>query len=331
MDEPLPDPGPRSEGHVDSDDTDAGRGPRRLGRLEVPVAGLGTNNFGRRMDETRSREVVSAALDSGVTFIDTADIYGDGRSEEYLGRALDGRRDQAVVATKFGMGRPPEGLTGGHPEYVRRSCEGSLRRLGTDHIDLYLYHRPDPATPIAETLGAMNELVDDGLVREIGCSNFSAEQLDEADRVARARGLRGFAVVQNEYSLLHREPEDGVLQACGRLGMAFVPYFPLASGLLTGKYRRGQPAPQGARLAGEPPDDGRLAVVERLERYAASHGHTLLELALSWLARRPEIASVIAGATSPAQVRANVSAVTAWPLSRRELVEIDALARPAAA
>ena len=325
MTERLPDQSRQSADHARERGADSR--PRRIGRLEVSVAGLGTNNFGRRLDEVGSRAVVAEALASGVTFFDTADIYGDGQSEEFLGRALRGRRDQAVVTTKFGMGRPPDGPTGGHPDYVRRACQDSLRRLGMERIDLYLYHRPDPATPIGETLGAMNELLERGLVREIGCSNFAPEQLVEADRVAREQGLRGFAVVQNEYNLLRRAPEGGLLQACERLGVAFVPYFPLAMGLLTGKYRRGLPAPEGARLVDEPFVAERLADVERLQTYATDHGHTLVELALSWLAGRPQVASVIAGAMSPAQVRANVAATSAWSLSEGERAEIDGLVR----
>ena len=202
---------------------------RRIGALEVPVAGLGCNNFGRRIDEATTRAVVSAALDAGVTHFDTAEMYGDGASEEYLGRALQGRRDEAVVATKFAW--HPPAAPSDPIEWVVRSCEGSLRRLGTDHIDLYYFHRPHPELKVADILEGMNRLTADGKVLEIGCSNFSPEQLEEAAAVARERGLRPFVVVENEYSLLEREPEQGVLEASERLGMKFVPYFPLASGL----------------------------------------------------------------------------------------------------
>lgn len=303
---------------------------RMIGKLEVSLAGLGTNNFGRRLDAARTHDVVLAALDAGVTLFDTADIYGDGTSEEYLGRALGSRRGDVIIASKFGHD-PPRGVADGQAEWVPRSLEASLRRLGTDYIDLYYYHKPDPSTPVAETLELMNRMVEQGKVREIACSNFSAAQLDEAAVAAAARGLRGFAAVQNEFSLLEREPEQGVLAASERHGMSFVPYFPLASGLLTGKYRRGRPTPSETRLGG----DGRpaeqvvpahdLEVVERLAAFAEAHGHTLLDLSLSWLAAHSRVASVIAGATSPEQVRANAAAVAAWPLTDEELAEVGAL------
>ena len=267
-----------------------------------------------------------------MTLFDTADIYGDGASETLLGQALGTRREGVVITTKFGMREPPKGLSGGHPKWVEQACEESLRRLGSTYIDLYLLHRPDPATPIAETLTAMNRLLEQGKVREIGCSNFSAAQLTEAAAAAKERGLRGFVCVQNEYSLLHREPEHEVLAACAALGLAFVPFFPLASGLLSGKYRRGRPAPAGTRLGGsgerlsdEVVGERQLAPVERLAVFAEQHGHSLLELALSWLAGRDQIASVIAGAMSAEQVRANVAATSAWRLTEEELAELDRL------
>jgi aryl-alcohol dehydrogenase-like predicted oxidoreductase len=303
---------------------------RTIGELKVTLAGLGCNNFGRRLDESRSADVARAALEAGVTLFDTADIYGEGRSEEFLGRALGARRDEAVIVSKFGMLPPPEGPSGGNPDYIKKAATESLRRLGTDRIDLYLIHRPDPDTPIGDTLGALNELIDQGKVREIGCSNFSAAQVDEAAAVAKENGLRGFATVQNQYSLLHREPEDGVLGACERLGTSFMPYFPLASGVLTGKYRRGAPVPAGARLAGSEDQavedvvgEDRLGAVERLSEFAASRGHTLLDLALSWLAGRPTIATVIAGATTADQLRANAAATSAWNLSSEDLARVD--------
>ena len=311
---------------------------RMIGSLEVSVAGLGCNNFGGRIDEAASRAVVDAALDSGVNFFDTADLYGGRISEEHLGRALRGRRDQAVVATKFGMLPPPEGLTGGHPDWVTRAADESLGRLGIDRIDLYWMHQPDRDTPIGDTLEALDRLIVAGKVGEIGCSNFSTAQLDEAAHAATERGVRPFITVQNEYSLLHREPEAEVLPACHRLGLTFVPYFPLASGLLTGKYARGTDPPAGTRLAQWPADrvgrllnDDRFAVVEQLAALAARHGHTLHDLALSWLAANSLVASVIAGATSPEQVRANAVATTAWELDDEVRGEVDRITAPAAA
>ena len=303
-----------------------------IGGLEVSVAGLGCNNFGSRIDEESSQAVVDAAIDAGVTHFDTADLYGATLSEEFLGRALGRRRDDVVVATKFGMLAPPEGLTGGHPDWVTRAVEESLRRLGTDRIDLYWLHAPDAATPIGDTLEALDGLISTGKVRKIGCSNFSAAQLDEAAVVAGERGLHRFVAVQNEYSVLHREPESEVLPACARLGMSLVPYFPLASGLLTGKYRHGEDPPAGTRLAAWPKErvdsimgDEQFAAVERLGEFARAHGHTLPELALSWLASNPLVSSVIAGATSPAQVRQNAAATTAWAMTEAERVEVAAL------
>lgn len=299
---------------------------RSVGSLRVSVVGLGCNNFGMRIDEAATERVVSTALDCGINFFDTADIYGATKSEEFLGRALAHKRSQAIIATKFGMA-VDDRRKGARPEYVRQACDDSLRRLGTDHIDLYQLHQPDPAVPIAETLGAMDGLVKAGKVREIGCSNFSAEQLDEAMRATRPGAAR-FVSVQNEYSLLHREPEKSVLPACERLGLAFLPYFPLASGLLTGKYQRGKPAPANSRLAlswtSRFTTDRNVEIAERLKDFAASRGHTLLELAFSWLLTRKPVASVIAGATSPEQVQANAAAVN-WTLTKDDLAEIDRL------
>lgn len=300
---------------------------RSIGSVAVPIAGIGCNNFGRRIDEQRTREVVATALDVGATLFDTSDLYGDGHSEEFLGRALGGRRDEAVIVSKFGMRTPPDGLTGGHPTWVARACDASLKRLGTDRIDVYLLHQPDEATPIEDTMSAMSRLVDDGKVRETGCSNFSAKQLDEAADAALEHGLRRFVTVQNEYSLLHTDPRDEVLPACERLGVSFMPYFPLASGLLSGKYRRGEPPPPGSRLAGsqERLTDERFDLVERLTAFADARGHTLLEFALSWLASQPEVATVIAGATSPEQVRANTAAAKVWKLGEEDFTAVDEL------
>ncbi|HEV2736502.1 MAG TPA: aldo/keto reductase [Longimicrobiaceae bacterium] len=299
---------------------------RKIGSLEVSVVGLGCNNFGTRIDEAATAEVVGAALDAGIDFFDTADVYGKGLSEEYLGRALGGRRGDVAIATKFGSAMD-ERRRGARPEYVRRAAEDSLRRLGTDYIDLYQIHRPDPEVPIADTLGALDELVRAGKVREIGCSNFSADQLREAE--AAARGRARFVSVQNEYSLLHREPEAETLPECERQGLAFLPYFPLASGLLTGKYRRGQAAPQGTRITeggwrSDVLTDENLERVEALVAFAEGRGHTLLELAFSWLLARPAVASVIAGATSPAQVRGNAAAA-GWRLTDSDLAAVDAV------
>ena len=299
---------------------------RRIGSLEVSVVGLGCNNFGRRLDAQATSAVVDAALEAGITFFDTADTYGDTKSEEYLGRALGRRREDVVVATKFGS-MIDEQRRGARPEYVRQAVEDSLRRLGTDRIDLYQLHWPDPEVPIGETLGALDELVKAGKVREIGCSNFSPEQLCEAEEATR-EGAARLVSVQNEYSLLHRDPEEEILPECERLGMAFVPYFPLANGLLTGKYRRNQAAPAGSRLDSASGErlltEENFAVVERLIEFSESRGRTILELAFSWLLKRPAVASVIAGATSAEQVRGNAGAAS-WQLTDEELNEVDSI------
>jgi aryl-alcohol dehydrogenase-like predicted oxidoreductase len=301
---------------------------RRIGTLEVSLAGLGCNNFGMRIDEPESVRVVHAAIDAGITFFDTADIYGSTNSEVYLGHALAGRRDRVVIATKFGM-RVDAERKGARPEYVRRAAEDSLRRLGTDRIDLYQLHQPDPTVPIAETLGALDNLVRAGKVREIGCSNFSAPQLQEATAIA-AKGNARFVSVQNEFSVVHREPEREVLPECARLGIKFLPYFPLASGLLTGKYRRGKAAPEGTRLsqgwaASRFATDEKFATAEALDAFARSRNRSLLELAISWLASHEMVASVISGATSAEQVRQNVTACS-WELTKTDLAEIDRIA-----
>jgi aryl-alcohol dehydrogenase-like predicted oxidoreductase len=292
---------------------------------------VGCNNFGGRIDETRTREVIDAALDQGINFFDTADMYADGRSEELIGRFVvdRGHRSRVLIATKFGNDMPGQGR-GARPEYVKRAFEASLKRLRTDYIDLYQLHLPDPDVPIAETLGALNDLVTAGKVREIGCSNFSAPQMVDADNAAKRRsGSARFVSVQNEYSLLHRDPEKGVLAECERLGLAFLPFFPLMSGLLTGKYRKGGQIPEGTRVAKYERyrkllTDENLDRVQALIEYAESRGHTILELAISWLLAHRVIASVIAGASSAQQVRANVSAA-GWGLGSTELQEIDAL------
>jgi aryl-alcohol dehydrogenase-like predicted oxidoreductase len=274
--------------------------------LVVSVVGLGTNNFGRRIDAQAAKAVVDAALEAGITFFDTAESYGEGQSEEFLGRALGDRRDRAVIATKFGWGADG----GGSREYIRTAIDGSLRRLGTDHVDLYQYHRPDGVTPIEETLGALDELVKEGKVRFIGSSNMGAAQVEEADEVARARGLTRFVAAQNDYSLLERDVERNLVPACERLGIGLIPYFPLANGLLTGKYRRGEPPPAGTRLAGRvpEPDDPTWDRVEALGAFADARGVSLLDVAIGGLAAMPAVASVIAGATKPEQARANAAA-----------------------
>jgi len=295
--------------------------------LVVSLVGLGCNNFGFRIDADQARVVVDAAIDDGITLFDTAESYGDGKSEEYLGRALGARRAGVLIATKFGWGRGRDdhSIARGSPEYVRNAIEGSLRRLGTDYVDLYQYHRPDGVTPIEETLGAMHELVEAGKVRYIGSSNLSAAQVREADAVARERGLTRFVSAQNEYSWLERDPEAELIPACAELGIGLIPYCPLASGLLTGKYRRGEAAPEGTRLEGRLDDaDARWEKVEALEAFAAAHGRTLLDVAIGGLAAEPAIASVIAGATRPEQVHANVAAGE-WTPSADELTELRSL------
>jgi aryl-alcohol dehydrogenase-like predicted oxidoreductase len=304
---------------------------RQLGELEVSVVGLGCNNFGMRIDADQTKLVVDAALEAGINYFDTAESYGQGQSEEFLGRALGSRRSEVNIATKWGGHTLGEGERGGDPAQVRRRLDASLKRLGTDYVDHYQLHRPDPLTPHEETLGCLGELRQQGKIRAIGCSNFSADQLSDAHAAADARGVPNYASVQNYYSLLTRDPEtNGVFDACRRLGIAFVPYFPLESGLLTGKYRQGEQRPKGSRLeawgdrAGAYIDDEKLAIVERLIDWTRARGHTLLELAIGWHTSHPLVASVIAGGTSPAQVAANVAAA-GWTLTDRERAEVEAV------
>jgi len=294
---------------------------------EVSVVGLGTNNFGGRVDLAGTRAVVDAALDAGVTLVDTADVYGDkGGSESFLGEALEGRRDGVVLATKFGhdmgYGIEPRGSR----EYVRRAVDASLDRLRTDRIDLYQYHRPDGVTPFAETFGALDELVQEGKVRYVGHSNLSADQVEEVDRLARENGWARPVSAQNRYSLLHRDPEDDLLPVCERLGLGVLPYFPLASGLLTGKYKRGRPRPEGTRLTDRDDvfDDATFDRLEALEAYAEERGVSLLDVAIGGLLAQPAVASVIAGATKPEQVRANAAAGE-WQPSDDDVAALDAL------
>lgn len=305
---------------------------RKLGIAgpEVSLVGLGTNNFGGRIDLAASRLVVDKALDLGVTLIDTADIYGrKGGSEEYLGQILGPRRKNVVLATKFGLPMDDAGkLCGASRRYVVEAAEASLQRLKTDWIDLYQLHRPDMQTPIEETLRALDDLKRAGKIRFIGCSNLSAAQLDQAQAASERAYLISFICCQDEYSLLERGLENDLLGAMRQHGVSLLPYFPLASGLLTGKYKLGGPPPPGSRLANDPPRGGKvlndrnMRLVEKLSAFAVARERTLLELAMSWLASQPFIPSIIAGATKPEQVEQNVAAVK-WTLSADELAEID--------
>jgi aryl-alcohol dehydrogenase-like predicted oxidoreductase len=298
---------------------------RKIGSLEVSVVGLGCNNFGWRTDVAGAAKVVDAALESGLNFFDTADVYGGGASEEFLGRALGARRKDVVLATKFGLPLDDQRRGGAKPAYIRHAVEDSLRRLGTDHIDLYQLHRPDPQTPIADTLAALDALMKAGKVREIGCSNFSAAQLQEAEAAVESGAAR-FISVQNQYSLLHREPESEVLPEAQKLAIAFIPYFPLHNGLLTGKYHTGHALPEGSRgkdaFGPKVFTKENIALAEALEKFALSRNRTLLQLAMSWLADQTGIASLIAGAKTPEQVKANAAAAS-WKLSPEEVEEVD--------
>jgi aryl-alcohol dehydrogenase-like predicted oxidoreductase len=302
---------------------------RRLGAdgPEVSVVGLGCNNFGGRVDLEGTRAVVDAALDAGVTLVDTADIYGNrGGSEAFLGEVLEGRRDGVVIATKFGGDMGDGTQARGSREYIRRACESSLQRLRTDCIDLYQYHTPDKTTPFAETFGALDELVREGKVRYVGHSNLTAAQVEEVDALARERGWARPVSAQNRYSLLHRDPEDDLLPVCARLGLGVLPYFPLASGLLTGKYRRGQPRPQGTRLESrdEVFTDEAFDRLEALESFAEERNVSLLEVAIGGLLAQSAVGSVIAGATKPEQARANAAA-GAWAPSEADVAALDSL------
>jgi aryl-alcohol dehydrogenase-like predicted oxidoreductase len=300
---------------------------RQLGRsgLTVSEVGLGCNNFGGsfggRLSLEETRNVVDAALDEGVTLLDTANTYGNkGGSETLLGEVLKGRREQVVLATKFGsdMGEGPN-VARGSRWYIRRAVEASLKRLQTDYIDLYQLHRPDGITPVEETLGALSELIHEGKVLYIGSSNLAAWQVVEADWTARSSsGLERFVSAQNYYNLLNRRAERDLLPVCDSYGIGFLPYFPLENGLLTGKYRRGQPPPDGTRLAGNPIADDTYDKLSALESFAKERGHSLLELAFAGLLSRPVVSSVIAGATSAEQVRANVRAAE-WQLTGDDL------------
>ncbi len=299
---------------------------RRIGDSELRVSpiGLGCNNFGRVVDLDGTRAIVDAALDAGVNFLDTAESYGTNRgdSERLLGEALRGRREQVVLATKFGGG-PAGGHARGTADYIRSAVEGSMQRLQTDYLDLLYYHAPDGLTPIAETLKALHELVERGTVRAIGCSNFSAAQISEAEHTARSTGATRFAAVQNQYSLLERDADADVIPLCHELGIGFVAYFPLANGLLTGKYTRGEPPPEGTRLSRwgqELLNDETFDELDRLKAFADRQGRSLHELALAAAASTPGVASVLVGATTPEQVRAN--AAVDWELDPSDLAAI---------
>lgn len=309
---------------------------RHLGRsgLQVSVVGLGCNNFGMRCDFDQSKDVVHRALDAGITLFDTADVYGgQGKSEEFLGKILKGRRQEVVLATKFGMkmGDGPH-KSGGSRKYIMSAVEDSLRRLDTDYIDLYQLHRPDQETPIDETLRALDDLVRSGKVRYIGNSNFAGWQAAEAHYVAKQANLTPFISAQNEYNLLDRRIEGELVPACNAYGLSILPYFPLASGFLTGKYRQGQEMPAGTRLANAGPmaarvlNDKNYETLGKLEAFADARGKTMLDLAIGWLASLSHVGSVIAGATKPEQIDQNVAAGS-WKLTAEELAEVDAISR----
>lgn len=299
---------------------------RRIARtdLDVSVVGLGCNNFGR-IDQDATTAVVNACLENGINFFDTADVYGDTLSEQYLGKALGDRRKDVVILTKFGMG------TGGGRANVLERAEASLKRLATDYIDVYMLHRFDPATPLLETLTALNDLVRDGKVRHIACSNFTPEQIRDADRIAKEAGLQGFCCTEEDYSILKRDVEVEMLPALEEVGVDLLPYFPLASGLLTGKYRRGETPSADTRYGknlerfGKALSDENFDRVDRLTAWAEARGHTILDLAFAWLLADPKIPSVIAGATKPEQVAGNAAA-GAWALTQAEQDEVRQLA-----
>jgi len=309
---------------------------KNLGRsgLQVSVVGLGCNNFGMRCDYDASEKVVNAAIDHGINLFDTADVYGgQGKSEEFLGRILKGKRDSVLIATKWGskMGEGPH-KSGGSRKYIMAAVEDSLRRLQTDYIDLYQLHRPDLSTPIDETLRALDDLVSQGKVRYIGHSNFTGWMTAEAHFVAEKGNYTRFISAQNEYSLLDRRIENELVPACERYGLGVLPYFPLASGFLTGKYRQGQDLPQGTRLANAGPMASRILteknyeILGKLEAFAEQRGKSMVDLAIGWLASLPYVGSVIAGATRPEQVEQNVAA-GGWKLTAEEMAEVDAITK----
>lgn len=297
---------------------------RKIGSLSVSEVGLGCNNFGGRITQSETNSVVDACLEHGINFFDTADIYGNSLSETFLAEALGNRRKDVVIATKFGY-EHGDFKGGASPAYIRESCEGSLKRLKTDVIDLYQVHTPDPNVPIEDTLGELDRLVKAGKVREIGCSNFGVDLLRNAEKASQP-GTAKFVSVQNHYSLLHTEPEADVIPECERTGLAFLPFFPLASGLLSGKYRKGGAVPESRRIkeGSDKLNDDVLTVVESLVSYAEGQGHSILELSVSWLLRHPCVASVIAGATTPEQVKANAAAGN-WTLTEDDIKNVGAI------
>ncbi|WNJ90454.1 aldo/keto reductase [Bosea sp. 685] len=309
---------------------------RNLGRsgLRVSLVGLGCNNFGGRIDDEAARKVVDAAIEHGITLFDTADVYGArGGSETVLGQLLGPRRKDIVLASKFGMDMNDAGtMKGGSRRYIMSAVEASLKRLKTDWLDLYQFHRADPLTPIDETLRALEDLIRQGKVRYIGCSNMPAWQMANAEWTARDLGINGFASCQDEYSLLVRGAEKDLIPAARHFGMGLLPYFPLANGLLTGKYKRNAPMPEGARMtresqrANEVLTDVNWEKTEKLTAFCEARGKTLVELAFSWLAAQPVVSSVIAGATKPEQIAANVKAAE-WALTAEELAEIDTITK----
>jgi aryl-alcohol dehydrogenase-like predicted oxidoreductase len=307
---------------------------RKIGSLDVSIVGVGCNNFGMRIDQDATTAVVDAAIDAGINFFDTADVYGGrGRSEEMLGKALGSRRDDVLIATKFGSPMSDDGTKqGASARWIKEAVTDSLRRLGTDRIDLYQQHVPDRDAPFEETLGALNDLVTEGKVRAIGCSNYSGKNIAKCARISDENGWARFASAQNNYSLLERSQEPDLVPACEEHGLGILPYFPLASGLLTGKYRTKDDRPEGTRItlmAQAQPEraeatltDETFAIIDKLRAFAEERGHTLLDLAMSWLATKRVIASVIAGATKPEQVRANADAAM-WRLSDDEMRSVD--------
>jgi aryl-alcohol dehydrogenase-like predicted oxidoreductase len=303
---------------------------RRLGAsgLKVSEVGIGCNNFGMRIDAEGTQAVVDAAIEAGINFFDTADVYGGTKSEEFLGKAIGKRRHEVVIATKFGMGQGER--QGGSRRWIMQACEASLRRLGTDYIDLYQMHRYDPETPLDETLRALDDLVSQGKVRYLGNSNYMGFQIGDAAWTAKAGGYVPFVSAQNQFSLLERRVEHEVLPACERFGLGFLPFFPLGSGLLSGKYKRGEAPPEGTRLAAwgergqQALNDKNFDKVEKLTAWAEERGHTILELAFAWLLGHPVVSSVIAGATRPEQVQAN-AATADWALTPDEVAEVGKL------
>ncbi len=296
------------------------------GGLDVSLVGLGCNAFGRRVDEKGTHAVIDAAIDAGIDFLDTAETYGDGNSEAFMGSGLKGKRDKVFIATKFGFGHSHvAGKNRGSPENIRAALERSLEKLQTDRIDLYQLHRPDGDTPVSETMGALEDLVTEGKIGYYGCFYFSGAEMQESIDAAREAGLKGFVTAQNAWNVLEREIEADLIPVCETNGVSLLPYYPIAKGLLTGKYQRGIAAPPGSRLADDPVlSKANFDLLERLDRYARDHEYDLLTLAISWLAAQPSTASIIAGASRPEQMASNVAAAR-WKMSKENLEEIDAI------